>query len=121
MSAQPLPEDAAAEANDPLWRLLGRVPVPEPDGWFTARTLARCRLSSPGPEKRGGMVWRWALGLTLAVGVASLAIVRNESRPVVDDQQKNVQEAFGIVASLNTDNDSDGSAITPASWQDSSL
>jgi len=107
--------------HDPLWRLLARAPLPEPDAWFTSRALARCRREGRGmislaKFSRFALVWRWALGggvgLALAVG---LAIAQSQSEKA--DKQKKVQEAFEIMASIDTDSDS---SSTP-SWQDSSL
>ena len=49
--------DGWAEENDPVWRLLAKAPVPEPDAWFTVRTLARCRytgLAAESPRLRLG-------------------------------------------------------------------
>jgi hypothetical protein len=108
------PRDAA------LWRLLGRAPMPEPDGWFATRALARCRT-----EKRAAFVrvWRWVLGsglgVCLAVGLLVSQVTQVPTEKV--DNQKNVQEAFEIMASIdNSSADSDSSA-SPSSWQDSSL
>ena len=108
-------DEAGAEINDPVWRLLGRAPMPRPDGWFTARTLARCRT----PERRGWGVWRWALGMGLGLAVAAVAVTRLQDDQVVA-KQKNVQEAFDIVASVGTDADN-SSDTAPTSWEDSSL
>ncbi len=111
-------DDASAEINDPVWRLLGRAPLPRPDGWFTVRTLARCRAL----KRQGWGVWRWALGLGLGLAVAAVAAVavtRVQDEQVVA-KQKNVQEAFDIVASLGTDADSSPDSA-PTSWEDSSL
>ena len=59
-------------------------------------------------------MWRWALGggVILSVAVA-LAAAQIHTEKI--DKQINVQEAFEIVASMNTDSDSSSS-----SWQDSS-
>jgi hypothetical protein len=106
-------------ANDPLWHLLGRAPRPEPDAWFTVRTLARCRHEGLGMELGGASLarmWRWALGGGLAVSLA-VALVATQFQSEKVDKQKNVQEAFEILASIDTDSDSSSSS----SWQDSSL
>jgi hypothetical protein len=109
-------QDAPLE-NDAVWSLLARAPMPEPDAWFAARTLARCRTEGRVAVQRFGMIWRWAwgggIGVCLAVG---LMVAQMHSESV--DKQKNVQEAFEIVASMDSGNDS---APSSASWQDSSL
>jgi hypothetical protein len=111
-----------AEALDPVWQLLARAPLAEPDGWFTARTLARCRLGSAAAPSRswtGLSVWRWVLGTGLGVCLAVFAVTRFQHETVVADHQKNVQEAFEIVASISDDSDSTA-APSPDSWPDSS-
>jgi hypothetical protein len=108
-------DDASAEINDPVWCLLGRAPLPRPDGWFTARTLAQCRAL----KRQGWGLWRWAVGMGLGLAVAAVAVTRVQDEQVVA-KQKNVQEAFDIVASLGTDADSSPDSA-PTSWEDSSL
>jgi hypothetical protein len=105
------------DENDPVWRLLARAPLPEPDAWFTVRTLARCRHEEAVSPARLGRMWRWALGGGVALALA-LAFVVTQSYSEKADKQKNVQEAFEIVASMDTDSDSSSST---SSWQDSSL
>jgi len=120
------PHDSQGDANDPVWRLLARAPRPEPDAWFAARTLARCRHEGLGAESgvgalvRLGRVWRWALGGGLALSMALVLVVTQINSAKVDgaDNQKNVQDAFEIMASIDTDSDSSSSS---SSWQDSSL
>jgi hypothetical protein len=109
-------EDARAEINDPVWGLLGRSPLPEPDAWFTTRTLAQCRAL----QRRGWGLWRWALGTGLGLAVAVFAVTRVQDQQVIE-KQKHVQEAFDIVASFGTDADSSPSDSAQTSWQDSSL
>jgi hypothetical protein len=108
--------------HEEVWRLLGRAPMPEPDAWFAARTLARCRS-----EKQEAVsltrVWRWALGGGLGICLAVTLLVAQVSQvapaPAQNaDQQKNVQEAFEIMAS--SDNSDTDTSATSASWQDSS-
>ena len=116
------PQDARLDENDPVWRLLARAPRPELDAWFTVRTLARCRHEGLGVEagviSLTGLpqIWRWALGGGLALSMA-LAFVVTQIHSEKAAKQKNVQEAFEIVASIDTDSDSS----SPSSWQDSSL
>jgi len=116
------PHDMRMDENDPVWHLLGRAPRPEPDAWFAARTLARCRHE--GLRRESGVIslarmWRWALGgglaLTLAVGLVATQIPSENEKA---DKQKSVQEAFEIMASIDTDSESPPSS---SSWQDSSL
>jgi hypothetical protein len=121
------PHDLQGDRNDPLWQLLGESPRPEPDAWFTVRTLARCREVKRAAEARAfyslsGM-WRWALGGGLSVCLALFLMVPrapfSHSEPV--GNQQSVQEAFTIMASIQTsDSDSDSSTSTSSSWQDSS-
>jgi len=108
--------------NDPLWNLLAQAPRPEPDAWFAARTMARCRNEGLGGETSGvtslsrlARMWRWALGGGLALSMALVLVVTQIQSEKVD-KQKNVQEAFEIMASMDSDSDSSSS-----SWQDSSL
>ena len=109
------------DENDPVWRLLAQSPRPEPDGWFTARTLARCRHEGLEAEPSTGIslrsVWRWALGGGLSVCLAMLFVSGTVHPVSTTPDKQNVQEAFEIVASLNTDSDSSSSS----SWTDSSL
>lgn len=111
--------------HEAVERLLGRAPMPEPDAWFAARTLARCR-SEKQETVSLTRVWRWALGsgLGLCLAVSLLVVQVKQVAPVQApnaDQQKSVQEAFEIMASSdNSDNDTTSSSPT-TSWQDSSL
>ena len=108
--------------HEAVERLLGRAPMPEPDAWFTARTMARCRS-----EKQEAVfltrIWRRVLGGGLGICLAVTLVVAQVTQvaPVQTqgvDQQKNVQEAFEIMASSdNSDTDSQASST---SWQDSS-
>jgi hypothetical protein len=118
------PDDSQLDRNDPVWRLLGHAPMREPDAWFVSRTLARCRyarLSTEPGWAAFGQIWRWALGGGVGVSLAiALVATQIRSEAVTHVQQKNVQAAFEIVASLGTDSDS-SSTTGPSSWQDSSL
>lgn len=123
MNAEPSRDFPKGDDLDPrheaVWRLLGRAPMPEPDAWFAARTLARCRS-----EKQASLalarIWRWALGGGLGVCLAVGLLVTQMQVPAEKvDRHKSVQEAFEIVASMNN-SDTDSSASS-SSWQDSSL
>jgi hypothetical protein len=108
--------------SDPLFRLLAQSPRPEPDAWFAARAMARCRNEGLGSDDRVNArmfvrVWRWALGGGLAAAMAVALMVNSQPQPQVTETQPNVQDAFEIVASVDTDSDSSSSS----SWQDSSL
>jgi len=119
------PNDQANEPrlddNDPIWQLLAESPRPEPDAWFAVRTMARCRnVVAEGFVFRA--VWRWALGGGLGVCLAVVLLMPQPqalSVSAVPDKQKNVQEAFEIMASLDTPDSSSSSSTS--SWQDSSL
>lgn len=111
-------------AGDPLWDLLGRAPMPEPDGWFAARTLARCRSEGRAAVSfvRFSPMWRWALGGGLGLCLA-VTLLTAQMHTTQMNKQKNVQEAFEIMASIDTDSDGSISPATSSSssWQDSSL
>ena len=119
----PSPEDRLEE-NDALWRLLAQAPRPEPDAWFAARTMARCRhegLGTDGTAASAVMrIWRWVLGGGLAATMAVVLMVNqvHTQKTETVTNQKSVQEAFEIMASIDTDSDSSSSS---SSWQDSSL
>jgi hypothetical protein len=106
--------------SDPLDRLLDLVPAPQPDPWFTARTVARCRMSDSAPEQvsffRTMNFWsRWALpglGVLLLTGI-SLQQVHRIHTLHVHHRQDRAREAFEVISSMDKDSDS--------SWQDSSL
>jgi hypothetical protein len=62
-------------------------------------------------------VWRWAFGGGLGLCLALVfMLVQIHSEQV--NKQKNVQEAFEIMASIEPDTDSSSSS---SSWQDTSL
>lgn len=110
-----------AEENDPVWRLLAKSRPPEPDVWFAVRTLARCRHAEAPVESHGpawSHLWRWVLGTGLGICLTVLVVTHVESAN--DNHQKNVQEAFEIMASLGNDSDASPSSSS-TSWQDSSL
>jgi len=114
--------DARLDENDPVWQMLGESPLPEPDAWFAVRTLARCRYAGAGVESHGfslSGVWRWTLGggLGLCLAVALLAAQIPTVSPVADKQQK-VQEAFEIMANLDSP---DADSSSSSTEQDSSL
>ena len=121
-----LPDDHSSDAqldlHDPVWRLLASAPLRQPDAWFAARTLARCRqvrLNGEPAWMAFARIWRWTLG---GVGVSlaiALVAVQLHFESTAHLQQKKVQEAFVVVASLGTDSDSP-STIIASPWQDSS-
>jgi len=117
-------QDVLFDEHDPVWRLLGRAPLPEPDGWFAARTLARCRSEGRAAISsfRFSPMWRWALGGGMGLCMAMAFLVAQMHAEQMN-KQKNVQEAFEIMASIDTDSDSSvtASPSSSSSWQDSSL
>ena len=114
------------EQTDPVWSLLGQARIPEPDAWFAARTLARCRHAGLAQESRElvlGRVWRWALGSGLGICLAIILVARTTHPAALapatgSANQQSVQEAFEIMATMAPDSDSSSQA---PSWQDSSL
>jgi len=122
------PEDTGWDEKDPLWRALGRAPLPEPDGWFAARTLARCRNEALAADSGGTVslarVWRWALGGGVAICMAlTLAVTQQvgQVHTATVDNQKNVHEAFEIIASIDNNSSSDSDSSSSSTWQDSKL
>jgi len=120
------PQDPAPnerlDDNDPLFRLLAQSPRPEPDAWFAARTMARCRHEGVSSDERMNArtfvrIWRWALGGGLAAAMAVALMVNSQPQPTATETPSSVQDAFEIVASVDSDSDSSSSS----SWQDSSL
>jgi hypothetical protein len=114
-------DDLRSEQADPLWRLLGDSPLPEPEPWFTARTLARCRRERPAVVARMFRLWRWALGGGLAMMAALFVTFHAGSPAPVSDgpSQESVQAAFEVMATMDTDSTS--SSNDQLSWQDNSL
>jgi hypothetical protein len=120
------PQNEKWDENDPLWRLLESAPRQEPSAWFTTSTMARCRHEVRA-EKEGWLshgvtvqIWRWAFGGAVALSgilalVTHVIVLNNENAQAASNQQ-NVQDAFQVMASMNTDPDSSSST----SWQDSS-
>jgi hypothetical protein len=125
MKTDPWNEDSREprlDENDPVWRLLEESPRPEPDAWFTVRTLARCRLAEPETESRGmawSGLWRWMLGTGTGFGLAVILMMTHVfPTSMMSDKQKNAQEAFEIMASIPS---SDADTTSSTSWQESSL
>jgi hypothetical protein len=112
------PLDVRFDEHDALWHLLGRAPMPEPHPWFATRTLARCRTEGQSVARGIGSLWHWALGGGLGICLAvGLLVAQIHSADV--DKQKNVQEAFAIMASADTGDVDSSSTSSP--WPDSSL
>jgi hypothetical protein len=107
-------------SSDPLDRLLGLSPLPRPDPWFAARTMARCRLSPPVERfsfLRSIHFWsRWVPVSVFVLFAAGLSLQQFHRMHTlaVHHQQAQVQEAFEAMASMDDDSDT-------TSWQDSSL
>ena len=110
-----------AEDADLLDQVLGASPLPEPDAWFTARTLARCRTSRTESRVSSfalARFWpRWAvLGLFVLVS-GGLALQQSHRIHTLHvHHQHRVQEAFEVMATMGKDKDS-----SDTSWPDSSL
>jgi hypothetical protein len=108
--------------QDDLWRLLGKAPLAQPDAWFTVRTLARCRyesLEAVAPVTNPlAHIWRWALGSGLGAALAVFLIVSHLSSSPTVTRQQQAQEAFEVMATLDTDTDT-SSTSSSSTWQDS--
>ena len=122
------PDEPLLDDNDPVWRLLAESPRPEPDAWFAVRTLARCRNEALAADSGGTVslarVWRWALGGGVAICMAlTLAVTQQvgQVHTATVDNQKNVQEAFEIIASIDNNSSSDSDSSSSSTWQDSKL
>lgn len=94
------------EPNDPIWKLLGRSPLPETDAWFAARTVARLRRERRPSWKRrlmGALVWASSTAV-----VAVLAVhfwsgpTRSSSHPV---NTAKVQDALNFIADRGAETD----------------
>jgi hypothetical protein len=105
------------EDFDLLDRVLGAAPMPEPDAWFTARTLARCRSSQPTarPAISWGYLWRrWAVAGVFTLCLAGFGLQQlHRNHTLRIHHQHSAQEAFEVISKVDTDSD--------LSWQDSSL
>jgi hypothetical protein len=109
------PDEAPLDERDPLWRVLGGSPLPEPDAWFTVRTLSRIqREAAPKAKWSFRHVMRWSLGGISLCAVLAFSAVQVHTEKT---KQKNVQEAFEIMASFDSDSDSNA---TP-SWEETAL
>jgi hypothetical protein len=121
MNTGPLNDPSAGEENDPVWALLASAPLLQPDPWFAVRTVARCRREGFSPRKGLASLsraWRWVLGGGSVTVSLALVMMFTQVQAEKADQQKNVQEAFEIMANIDTDSNSDASS---SSWQDTSL
>lgn len=97
------------EENDPVWKLIERSPLPAPDGWFAARTLARCRREQAIP-RTWRLLPRWILagaGAFLLLTGTTVMWMRQQSAR--QDQAK-TYEALEYLADRGTD---------PELWPDS--
>jgi hypothetical protein len=113
----PLRPTEPSESSDPLDRVLGAAPMPEPDAWFTARTLARCRASQP--DERPAVSWRLVWRRWAVVGIFSLCLAGfglqqlHRNHTLRRHHQHSAQEAFEVISQVDSHSD--------LSWQDSSL
>jgi hypothetical protein len=118
MSSRPSPEDNTLLKNsDPLDRLLLRAPLIKPDAWFAARTLARCRNSQRSHSIFSFFAWnrRWAVGGVFGLFLAVFTLQQvHHSEKLISHKQRNVEEAFEVVASL-------GSQVDTSSGQDTTF
>lgn len=94
------------DSNDPLWQLLGKAPLRQPDAWFAARTVARLRH-----EARPSIwaVWRRVLSLSAWTGAAAAIAVfatihfMEPVKPGHDTAK--IQDALNYIADRGTESD----------------
>lgn len=92
------------EPNDPIWKLLEKAPLREPDPWFAARTVARLRRERhPALRRRllGALAW---VTSTVAVAVLSVHFWGVQNNPSHSNTAK-VQEALNFIADRGTETD----------------
>ncbi len=109
------------DESDSLSRLLGQSQLAEPPAWFAAQTLALCRQQRPRTlldtmRENAVQVWRWTLAGGLAMSMA-LALMITHVPTEAPPEHHTVQEAFEVVAAMNSDSDSSSTS----SWQEQSL
>lgn len=93
------------ESNDPIWKMLERSPLPEPDAWFAARTVARLRR-----EQRPSLLKRFATLFAYASSTAVVAFAAFHflSAPVVSENGGNtaqIQDALNFIADQGKETD----------------
>jgi hypothetical protein len=96
------------EKNDPLWNLLGKSPLPQPEPWFAARTLARLRRELDR-SYAWSRLFRWALGGAVA-GLIVCAVTWNL-------EDKSALQTIQLQAALEQVADNNGDDL----WQESAL
>lgn len=97
-------KDKAMESNDPVWKLLERSPLPEPDAWFAARTVARLRREQSRPtwQRRLWMSLAWASSTAV---VTILAVHFMSVQPQPEAHTAKIQEALNFIADRGTETD----------------
>ncbi len=94
------------EPNDPIWKLLGRSPLPESDPWFAARTVARLRRE----KAHSPMVWlRQLVPLWSSLAAAAIIVIVALSYRGTDSRQNHdtakIQDALNFLADRGTETD----------------
>ncbi len=94
------------ESNDPVWKMLERSPLPEPDAWFAARTVARLRREArPSAAKRFMALFAWT-GSTAVVLVAAFMAFHFWAAPVkTDGETAKIQDALNFLADRGKETD----------------
>lgn len=93
------------ESNDPLWKLLDRSPLPEPDAWFAARTVARLRRERrPSWTRRlaGALAW---VGSTAVIAVLAVHFWGAQPAPKQGANTAKIQEALNYIADRGSETD----------------
>lgn len=93
------------ESNDPIWKLLDRSPLPEPDAWFAARTVARLRRERrPSWTRRLAGAFAW-VGSTAVVAVLAVHFWGAQTVPAHSANTAKIQEALNYIADRGPETD----------------
>jgi hypothetical protein len=101
------------EPNDPIWKLLGKAPLQEPNAWFAARTVARLRREAKQPAPS---LWRRLLPVSAWMGATAVVVVAcvlsfggNPPRPVPTSAELShrakIQDALNYIADRGAETD----------------
>ncbi len=97
------------EPNDPIWKLLEKAPLREPDAWFAARTVARLRREvRPAGWRRFLPMTAWA-GATAAIVLGVLHFTGTGLNPLPEHpgngNTAKIQDALNYIADRGAETD----------------